>query len=362
MIKDAAGNLLEADTDAVVNTVNTVGVMGKGIALQFKQAYPDNFRAYEAACRRGEIELGRVFVFETNTLGRPHFIINFPTKQHWRGRSRLPDIAAGLRDLRQTIRDRRIKSIAVPPLGCGNGGLNWQDVRPLIVKILGDLRDVEILVYPPKGAPSPTSMVVKTKRPPMNSTRAAVLTLVARYIRLSQVEQVSAGNGASLLEMQKLMYFLQVAGQPLRLNYSKGRYGPYAENLNHALQALEGHYIRGYGDRSQLVTELSPITLIADAAAEANRWLEEHPDQTPERIAAVMDLVGGFASAYGLELLATVHWVLTHEVTGDRFDPASMTEHVASWSERKGRLFTDVHVQRAAERLQQSDWVSSPTS
>ncbi|HVB41763.1 MAG TPA: macro domain-containing protein [Streptosporangiaceae bacterium] len=105
MIKDAAGNLLEADTDAVVNTVNTVGVMGKGIALQFKQAYPDNFRAYEAACRRGEVQLGRVFVFDTNALGRPRLIINFPTKQHWRARSRLPDIASGLRDLWRIIRD-----------------------------------------------------------------------------------------------------------------------------------------------------------------------------------------------------------------------------------------------------------------
>lgn len=151
MLREAEGNLLDAPVDALVNTVNTVGVMGKGIALQFKQAYPENFRAYEAACGRGELQLGRMFVVETGLLGQPRLIISFPTKKHWRTQSKLSDIKAGLVDLRRVISEYKIMSIAVPPLGCGNGGLDWRKVRPLIIEALGDLPSVEVVVYPPKG-------------------------------------------------------------------------------------------------------------------------------------------------------------------------------------------------------------------
>src|SRR5580698_5577411 len=155
MLREAAGNLLDARADALVNTVNTVGVMGKGIALQFKQAFPENFRVYEAACRRGEVRIGQMFVVETGLLEQPRLIINFPTKRHWRSHSRLDDIRSGLADLRQILVDRQVRSVALPPLGCGNGGLDWQDVRPLIDSALSDLPGVEVVVYPPKGAPPP---------------------------------------------------------------------------------------------------------------------------------------------------------------------------------------------------------------
>lgn len=357
MLREAEGNLLDAPVDAVVNTVNTVGVMGKGIALQFKQAYPDNFRAYETACRRGEVQLGRMFVVETGLLGQPRFIINFPTKEHWRAKSKLSDIRSGLTDLRRVISDFKIASIAVPPLGCGNGGLNWRDVRPLITEALGDLRGVEVVVYPPKGAPPPESMKVGTARPLITPGRAALLTLLARYVRVTQVEEPAAPEGASLLEIQKLMYFLQAAGQHLSLNYVKAPYGPYAENLNHVLQALEGHYLRGYGDRTQEVMKLSPISLMPGAEEQGHQWLEAHPGQTADRIDAVLRLIIGFASAYGLELLATVHWVLTHEGDDPTADPDALVRQVGTWSERKGRLFTEVHIRRAADRLRDHGWV-----
>jgi O-acetyl-ADP-ribose deacetylase (regulator of RNase III) len=150
VIREAHGNLLAADAHALVNTVNTVGVMGKGIALQFKQAYPDNFRAYEAACRRGEVQVGRMFVWQSGQLGSPRFIVNFPTKRHWRESSRIEDIRDGLRDLAKFIGDRGVTSIAIPALGCGNGGLRREDVRPLIVAALEDL-DADILLYPPSS-------------------------------------------------------------------------------------------------------------------------------------------------------------------------------------------------------------------
>lgn len=234
--------------------------MGKGLALQFKQAYPGNFRAYQAACTSGEVCLGRMFVYEPGTPGQPRYLVNFPTKGHWRANSKLDDIKAGLADLRQVILDSDISSIAVPPLGCGNGGLNWRDVRPLIVEALGDLPDVRVLVYPPLGALPSARMPVRTERPRMTAGRAALLTLLSDYAELSWLEGATVTRGgASLLEIQKLMYFLQEAGQPLRLAFAKGIYGPYAENLNHVMQALEGHYLCGYGDRTQRVLDLSPI-------------------------------------------------------------------------------------------------------
>ena len=130
MVELVTGNLLQADVEALVNTVNTVGAMGKGIALQFKQAYPANFEAYRKAVARGDVQPGRMFVFETGLLTNPRIIVNFPTKRHWRGGSRIEDIDAGLQDLAHVIVTRGIRSIAIPPLGCGNGGLDWGEVRP----------------------------------------------------------------------------------------------------------------------------------------------------------------------------------------------------------------------------------------
>src|ERR1700722_16267463 len=130
MIKFTRGNLLDAKVDALVNTVNTVGVMGKGVALMFKEAFPENFKDYEAACKKKDVKVGKMFV--TKRLLSPKWIINFPTKEHWRGDSKLEWIDAGLDDLKRVIIENGIKSVAIPPLGSGNGGLKWEDVRPKI--------------------------------------------------------------------------------------------------------------------------------------------------------------------------------------------------------------------------------------
>lgn len=360
MISEESGSLLDATADALVNTVNTVGVMGKGLALQFKQAYPGNFRAYQAACRNGEVRLGRMFVYEPGAPGQPRYLINFPTKGHWRANSKLSDIRTGLADLRQVILDRGITSIAVPPLGCGNGGLSWLDVRPLIVEALGDLPDVTVLVYPPQDSPSPATMPVHTQRPRMTVGRAALLKLLSGYAELSWLEgSTVTRGGASLLEIQKLMYFLQEAGQPLRLNYVKGIYGPYAENLNHVLQALEGHYLRGYGDRTQRVLDLSPITPLDGAEDEARQWLTANADnETADRITGVLKLITDFASPYGIELLATVHWTATRDIEGNETDPATLTAAIRAWNKRKERLFTDHHVRVATEHLKELNWIA----
>jgi O-acetyl-ADP-ribose deacetylase (regulator of RNase III) len=143
------GNLLQAPVEALVNTVNTVGVMGKGIALMFKEAFPANFRAYEEACKRKEVRIGKMFVTENLALEGPHWLINFPSKKHWRQPSKLEWIVEGLQDLRRVIEEKKITSIALPPLGCGNGGLDWNEVRPEIEKALKPLESVDVMVFEP---------------------------------------------------------------------------------------------------------------------------------------------------------------------------------------------------------------------
>lgn len=348
MIQLAEGNLLDAHVEALVNTVNTVGVMGKGIALQFKQAYPENFKAYARACDEGELKLGRMFVFDTGRL-EPRYIINFPTKKHWRAKSRLRDVESGLQDLREVIQELGIKSIAVPPLGCGNGGLSWADVRPRIEDALSDIPGLDVRLFAPTGAPEPAEMPIATKRPSMTAGRAALIGLMRRYS--------SAGAVATPLALQKLMYLLQEAGEPLRLRFERGHYGPYAENLNHVLQAVEGHFLRGYGDRSRSVAEEAPIELLPGASEEAEVFLAEHPE-TLERFAKVDELIQGFESRYGLELLSTVHWIASKEDPLAVDDSAKAVKAVQAWNRRKAHLFEQRHIHLAWERLRNQGWLS----
>ena len=149
MIKAGSGDLLDADVEALVNTVNTMGVMGKGLALQFKRRFPANFRAYAAACERGEVAIGRMFVTETIGPTGPRYLINFPTKKHWRDPSQLAYVRTGLTALVEEIRAWSIRSIAVPPLGCGHGGLAWLDVRPLIEHAMAEVPEVRVVVFAP---------------------------------------------------------------------------------------------------------------------------------------------------------------------------------------------------------------------
>ena len=239
MIELTCGDILKSEADALVNTVNCVGVMGRGIALQFKNMYPDNFKAYAVACKRETVQPGRMFVYETGQLTSPRFIINFPTKRHWRGKSRIEDIDAGLADLVKVVRDKGIRSIAIPPLGAGLGGLDWNEVRPRIEHMLTTLADVRVLVFEPNGAPTNDKMVHVREVPKMTEGRAALVELMQRYLGGLLDPFIT------LLEVHKLMYFMQEAGEPLRLRYVKAPYGPYAENLRHVLRAVEGHLIAG---------------------------------------------------------------------------------------------------------------------
>ena len=218
MIELTSGNLLEANVEALVNTVNCVGAMGKGLALQFRQAEPENYKYYQAACRKGQVQLGEMLVFDKGAAAHPRYIINFPTKRHWRDHSHLEDIASGLAALTHQVERLGIKSIAVPPLGCGNGGLDWKDVRPLIEDAFSSLEQVNVKLYTPEVAPVANRMKIATSRPEMTAGRAVVLELIASY--------AEAMYRLTMLEVQKLSYFAQAAGQPLRLQFSQQQYGP----------------------------------------------------------------------------------------------------------------------------------------
>ncbi|HVU89221.1 MAG TPA: macro domain-containing protein [Gemmataceae bacterium] len=336
MIEFVSGNLLEADAEALVNTVNCVGVMGKGIALQFKQAFPENTRAYERACRRKELQPGKMLVVPTGRVVNPRFVINFPTKKHWKGKSRIEFINSGLAALTHEIECRQIKSVAIPPLGCGNGGLNWSDVLPLIKNAFVH-SSVHVLVFGPASAPVPSSMPVADKKRRITRARALFVKLIQRY--------GGPGYRVSRLEIQKLAYFLQESGEPLKLAFVKDKFGPYAENLNFVLQNMEGHLIRGYGDRSNS----SQIELLPEASEEADAFIANDAEAR-QRLEDVGRLIEGFETPHGLELLATVHWVAKKELPLAT-DPQLAVTKVHSWNARKQRVFRAEHIQIAWRRI-----------
>lgn len=349
MIREEQGNLLNARVDALVNTVNTVGVMGKGIALQFKRAYPEMFKQYERSAKAGEIKVGKMFVWATGTLEPPFYIINFPTKKSWRAPSQLSYVKAGLEDLRRVISELELTSIAIPPLGCGNGGLDWEDVRTLIATELGD-QQVDVVVFPPLGAPPAQEIVDRRPNVRLTRGRAILLLLMSEYTDRTL-------EGPSVLELQKLMYFLQEAGEPLKLSFTKGRYGPYADNLRHVLNELEGRFVLGFGDGSMRVTEAEPLKLLNKGDTAARKMVERSPS-TVSRLQRVLELSEGFASPYGMELLATVHWV-AKEHPEAQLDPASAVTHVQNWTSRKARIFTEDHVELAWRALDEKGWLRS---
>lgn len=344
MIELQQGDILKAEADALVNTVNCVGVMGRGIALQFAKAFPEMFRAYEAACKRGDVEPGKVLTHDLNRFEQPHYVINVPTKKHWRGKGRMEYVEAGLAALVEEVRRLGVKSVAVPPLGCGLGGLEWSDVRPRIEEAFSAVPDVHVLVFEPKGAPSAEDMAKEQKKPNMTEGRALLLGLMRRYLAAVMDPSVT------LLEIHKLMYFMQESGQNLRLKYSKGPYGPYAENLRHVLTHIEGHFIIGYGDAADKPDK--PIEPKAEAVAAAEEFLKDHP-RIHKRFDHVAELIGGFETPYGMELLSTVHWVARHEGARELDDAI---ERIYSWNDRK-MMFKREHIRIAWDALNREGWV-----
>lgn len=345
MITITTGDLVKADAETLVNTVNCVGVMGKGIALQFKQAFPANYEAYRRACETHQVKLGSMLVFATNSLVNPKYIINFPTKGHWKGKARIKDIRLGLEALAKEIERLDIQSVAVPPLGCGHGGLEWEEVRPMIENALSELEGVKVTLFAPSGAPAPDAIEVRTKPPNMTRGRALLLELLGLYGMQDYRH--------SMLEVQKLAYFLQEAGEPLKLKFVKHSYGPYAETLHHVLQRMDGHFIRGYGDRSRR----SQIFVLPGAEQAAEKYLATDTAAN-QRLERVRNLIDGYETPYGLELLATLHWVAREDALAAS-DSDEAIKVVHAWNARKRRIFPAEHIRIAWRHLNNQGWLRS---
>ena len=351
MIEFTEGNILDAEAEALVNTVNTVGVMGKGIALMFKEAFPENFKDYEAACKRNELKVGKMFVTERRSFVGPKWIINFPTKEHWRGNSKIEWVDAGLEDLKAVIAEKNIKSIAVPPLGSGNGGLDWQQVRPRIEAALSSLKDVRVIVYEPTNKYQNVAKRSGVER--LTPARALVAEIVRRYWVL--------GIECSLLEVQKLAYCLERTigklnlDNPLDLRFEADKYGPYAPRLTHLLDGLDGSYLH-CGKR---LGDAGPFDAIWFDDAKRDKvaaylGTSEAKAYLPA-LEATAELIDGFQSPLGMELLATVDWLLHHDKVKPERD--AIKTALATWAggeksaERKLRLFEDRLIDIALKRL-----------
>ena len=350
MIRYTQGNLLGAEAEALVNTVNTVGIMGKGIALMFKETFPENFRLYAAACKRGEVELGRMFVTQRAALTGPRWIINFPTKKHWRDRTQLDWVRTGLEDLKTVLAERRIRSVALPPLGCGNGGLDWATVRPLIENSLGDLPSVEVLVFEPTVQYQNVAKRVGVEK--LTPARALIAELIRRYWIL--------GIECSLLEIQKLAWFLereikaQGLDNPLHLEFVAEKYGPYADRLRHLLDGLDGSYLRS----EVRIPDAKPTDVIAFDDSKRERvdlYLKTEAGEYLPALKRASETIEGFESPLGMELLSTVDWLLCRD--GRRAELGDIRAGLAEWpggagsGERKLRIFDDRLIGLALERL-----------
>ena len=359
MIRFVQGNLLSAEAEAVVNTVNTVGVMGKGIALQFKDAFPENFTAYEAACRAHEIQVGRMFVTRNSSLTDPKWIINFPTKKHWRHPAKVEWIREGLKDLRRVVQENDIRSIAIPPLGCGNGGLEWEVVRREIEVAMTELSGVDVLVYAPTHEYQNRAKQVGSRT--LTPARAMIAEMVRRYWVL--------GIECSVLEVHKLAWFLERIihhlnlDNPLRLEFQAHKYGPYSERLRHLLDGIDGSYLHC----EKRLSDASPTDTI---------WFDEvHKDQVNSYLqegdgkpyyAAIEQtalLIDGFESPLGMELLATVDWLISKD--GCEPSVEAIKAELHRWSGgrqaalRKLRLFDERLIELALRRLTKAFAASS---
>ena len=282
-------------------------------------------------------------MFDTGRLDdNPKYIINFPTKRHWRDRSRLADVEAGLADLADQIRRLGIRSIAMPALGCGHGGLEWEEVRSLIERALGELpADVRIAVFKPEGASDTTSMTRSIEAPDMTPGRAALVILMERYLSGQPGESRVLPEATA----HELVYFLQVAGEPLQLDYSDGNGSPRAEKLRRVLLKMEGHRISGRPDLGEESGRL--FELISGAVRDAEVFLGNRP-VTRERVGRVGDLMDGFETPLGVKLLASVHWTARH---GRSASVDDVTRRL------RGREFYRKQIEQAYQALENLGWL-----
>jgi O-acetyl-ADP-ribose deacetylase (regulator of RNase III) len=328
MIRYKTGNLLDSEAEALVNTVNTVGVMGKGIALQFKNMFPNNFKLYAQACKNKEVKVGQLLVTEEAALlAGKKIIINFPTKTNWRLPSEYQYIEAGLEELVKLINEKNIKSIAIPPLGSGNGGLDWSKVKQMLQHHLSDV-DAEIYIYEPSTA---IQEALKKERVALTPARAMLLSVLYELVR--------NGEFVSEFSSEKIAYFLQRFGakETFKLAFQPNFYGPYSGKVKHVLYYLNGSYIMGYSSKDKKPFE--ELGLVQDAELEVNEFLDKPENaQFKNIVEKTKTFLTGFYSPFGLELLSTIDFIISET---NAKTPEAITKALADWSDRKKTLFTN---------------------
>lgn len=343
MIKIIKKDLFDIETEALVNTVNTVGVMGKGIALQFKEKFPQNYKEYKNAADNGEVKIGKMFVTENNSLLNPRYIINFPTKEHWKGKSKYEFIEKGLIDLKRVIKENKINSLAMPPIGCGLGGLDWTKVEKLIFDYLKDLSEVDIYLIEPSNVKFSASKHRAKKQPALTRNRLAILSVFKRYTEF--------GYRLSYLEAQKLVYFLQRFNVKLELKFTENIYGPFCDKLVHVLYDLDGHFIDGIKDKN--VRKDDEITIRKHIINQLNETFEqEFPSEDKEKINQIYSFIDGFEFPLGLELLSTVDFVINDKKI-DISNSQLIINEVHNWSDRKKELMKNEYIEIALNRLRE---------
>lgn len=326
MIQYKTGNIFESKAFALINTVNTVGIMGKGIALQFKKAFPNNYKAYVTACKSNKIDIGNLFFsLDSNLHSGEKMIINFPTKTHWRKPSEYSYIEEGLDDLIKIIKSNNIKSIAIPPLGAGNGGLEWEKVKSIIEKKLTTL-DIDIFVYEPNSKIK--ELVIKER---IKLTKARALLLYVLY------DLVKNGEYVSEFSSEKICYFLQKNGAQkfFKLKFTPNFYGPYSGKVRYLLNVLNGSYLFGYSDMNKKPFE--PLTLVSDGYITVKEFVEKD-DELLEIANKTTEFLNGFYSDFALELLSSVDVIVDNIKTYDR---ELVSEKLNGWNDRKRSLFSN---------------------
>ena len=342
MINFVVGNIIESKAEALVNTVNTVGVMGKGIALQFRNEFPNNYKIYKEACNNNLVQIGKLLVTEEDTL---HYgkkiIINFPTKTNWRLPSEYSYIELGLKELVKVINEKSIKSIAIPPLGAGNGGLDWNKVKIMMLDYLLPV-DCDIQIYEPNFK---VQEVLKKERVKLTPPRAMLLSVL--------YDMIKNGEFVSEFTAEKTAYFLQRNGaaEDFKLNFQQNFYGPYSGKVKHVLYYLNGSYIMGYSSKDKKPFE--ELQMVVEAEKEVNRFLNLPENREYKKIADnTKAMLKGFYSTFGLELLSTVDFVI--EKTGDP-SYENITQYLKKWSKRKETMFAkEKFVQIAINHLRQT--------
>ncbi len=350
MIRFTQGNLFDASAEALVNTVNTVGVMGKGIALMFKERFPLNMQLYAKACKDNQVQTGRMFVTSTESLIGPKWIVNFPTKQHWKAASRLEWIDEGLQDLRAFLIQYKVASIAIPPLGSGNGGLDWEIVKQRIVEALSDLDDVDIMIYEPTKQNQ--NIAKKEGVKALTPSRAMIAELIRRYWVL--------GIDCSVLEVQKLAWFLdrvvnvyQLPNE-FRFRFEAHKFGPYSQNLQHLLNGLDGTYLLA----DKRISDVAPDDVIYfndEQKQQVSLYLKTQAKAYLSALDHATRIIEGFESPFGMELLATVDWLLVKDGCEPTLESikTGLTHWSAGkhWADRKLKLFDDKKLQLAIDQL-----------